>query len=105
MISDRIDEARQAFIYGFCKGLRDDDQGINTTCSFGDLSQEAMDGIGALLDAYMDSAPGVLMYALADFMGDQLAEEKDVNSAIMAGYVVGEEAMDRAKILDLRENE
>ena len=106
------DELRQAFIFGFAKGIKGDDQDLNTTCpccdkpmTFGDLPHMVVEGIGDLLDVHLDAPPGVLANLLADYVAEALAERLDSNKAVVTGYVVGEEAMDRARILDLRDDE
>ena len=108
MISDHIEQKRQAFIYGFHKGIRDDDQDLNTTCpccdkpmSFGDLPDVVVNGIGDLLDVYLGASPGALVNILADYMSEAMNKINDVHKAATAGYIIGEEAMDRAKIFDL----
>ena len=69
------DELRQAFIFGFAKGIKGDDQDLNTTCpccdkpmTFGDLPHMVVEGIGDLLDVHLDAPPGLLVNILADYV-------------------------------------
>ena len=113
MMKDQVEILRTAFLYGLFKGIQGDVDGIDTTCrccdqqmTFGDLEPVAGHEIRDLLEVHMvDVPPEDVANILADYFARGLDKPMDATQAIIAGFLVGEEAMDHARIMDLREDE
>ena len=109
MTNDRTEILRQAFIYGLAKGIKGDDEDIDTTCpccdrprNFEDLDKP--DEVRRLLELHQEAEPEVIANILTDYFAKELLSYP-VPEAIIIGFVIGEEVIDDARILDLREDE
>ena len=82
---------------------------VHTTCpccarprTFEDLDRP--DEVRRIFKLHLDAEPGILANILADCCAKDLLDYP-VPEAIIMGFVIGEEVIDDACILDLREDE